>query len=109
MGVPSLERTVFMVLPPTVNGCACSPYRRMSRPQTDRSGAEIVEVFWPRGSRRAARSRPVRGLGQPSGEVAALGVGGRQPQRFAVGASRLAGAAHAAEQIGARGGQQVVP
>src|SRR6266511_770829 len=31
--------------PPTENGCACPPYRRMSRPRTDMLAAEIVLVF----------------------------------------------------------------
>ena len=50
----------------------------------------------------------VRDLGQPSGEVPALGVGGHQFEGLMVGVCRRFGASEAAEQVRARGGQQMV-
>src|SRR5262249_2172329 len=50
----------------------------------------------------------VRGCGEPLAEVAALDVGRGEVERQRVRAARLCGASQAAQEIGARGREQVV-
>src|ERR1700680_2730321 len=59
--------------------------------------------------RRAPLARSLAGgLGQPAGEIAVLGVGARQIEGFVVADGGLGGASEAPEQVGARGGQEVI-
>src|SRR3984893_15760201 len=55
-----------------------------------------------------ARSRLAGGLCEPAGEIAVLGVGALQIEGFPVADGGLGGASEAAEQVGARGGQEVI-
>src|ERR1700730_11698186 len=89
--------------PPARSGSA--PQSRQRRAPPARSGSAPQSR-----QRRAppARSRLAGGLCEPAGEIAVLGVGARQIEGFPVADGGLGGASEAAEQVGARGGQEVI-